>query len=274
VAVPPGVRGPVVDSAEALALTDSGICLSVCQALSFRSGATAVLLFVGTETRSYNLQRQLLLLQYFYGPDVWSRVLFVFRTGSVGGSDGEAGRREAQAVLAQGLASVGGVVDGGHVVGVKWPVVLGRDDSVEVVSGKVRWAAAQCGIPTSSLYQFTFGESLCTRCGATNDERMLAALTQFEAHVALGGPLAKCHPGLKVVPDAGASLGERILTGILGAVVLPVMLPVYLLFGGEDGWDQWRTGSQRVFADAVTGATGYKEVCTHGSCGAPALSQV
>jgi hypothetical protein len=278
-AVPSCNPGPVaeISDSESLALTDSGICLQVCQALSDQAGATALLLFVSTESRSLDLERHLLLLQHFYGASVWSRVLFVFR-----GTEGVEARMLDW--LREGLDAVAHVVPKASVVGARNPLVLAANDTPDVVLGRVLWTLVQAGVPlkgADARLQFSYGESLCSKCGATNDERMLEALTKYEAHVPLRGPLAKCHPevGLVGLPVGKLGLGSRVAVGFAGVYGSIVGVPASLLltpFNPREAVRNYLSVGPALARAAGRGFLGvrYCELCTDPDCMAQAMTEV
>jgi serine/threonine protein kinase len=233
-------------SAADIAMSDPGICLGVCQAMTEPSpteGATALLLFFDSKRHDTTLNKQLVLLQHFFGDEVWNRLLFVRQSESCT----ERERAHAAAVVSSAMASLSERL--GRVVGptdgrVYYPVLLGKKDSCDVVLGKVRWALYRQSIPTNERLGFTFAPSSCRKCGATADRRMLAALR--ECGVEVNDALGKCHEKM-MKKKSGDSVPETVgsvlcspfalvvgpVTGVLGAVSggepVPLMLQGFML---------------------------------------------
>jgi hypothetical protein len=196
------------------------------------NGATALLLFFDSTRHDTTLNKQLVLLQHFFGDAVWDRLLFVCRSESCT----ERERSHAVVVVSSAMASLSERL--GRVVGptggrVYYPVLLAKADSCDVVLGKVRWALYRQSISTSVRLGFTFAPSSCRKCGATADPRMLGALR--ECGVEVNDALGKCHGRMKVV-TSGDSVGELVGSVLFSPVALvlgPALGVLSAVLGGD-----------------------------------------
>jgi hypothetical protein len=225
-----------------LEFKDSSICAALAGFLSREDlpmrGVTAILLFVGNSTREdTTLARQMLVLQLSFGPEVWRRVVFVFRASSESGDTVVDVARCSEIVrtLLEKITRGSGAFDPDRAV---CPVVLSRTDTSKDVMRKVLWALEANQVLHTSRALLTYGATTCKKCGATHDKHMVEALARC-GEVAMQAAVRKCHPGFK---QATLDVGSRAVAGVHFGGLGAATLPVYVL-SGFLGWllsDSWR----------------------------------
>lgn len=231
-----------VRSAVDLNLTDSSICASVAQALARDDlplrGVTAILLFVGNPTREdTTLARQMLVLQLSFGPEVWRRVVFVFKAVSERGDTMDDVARCSDIVrpLLVKITRSSAAFDATKPL---FPVVLTATDTPVDVMKKVLWALDANLVSATSRAVLTYGATTCKKCGATNDKFMVKALASYGERT-MEAAVGKCHPRFD---RANLDVSSRVVNGVLFGLLGPATVPVHLLGGflGWLVWDSWR----------------------------------
>jgi hypothetical protein len=274
-----------VRSADQFKLTDPGICLEVCHEIARPElgGATALLFFVSSHDKCDEvLKRQLLMLQHFFGDNVWNRIVFMFRESSDGAATMpvEHYRSKYRSIVYDGLEAVR--AETGRDFALRrlhqfYPCIVGKSDSPADLLGKIRWAMRQSGIDVSGpRLTFTYAPTSCTRCSCSNDVRMLSALQKFG--VTVGGSFGMCHPGFKEVPVMATRREQRAAIAHVGVRVVGRSLmfsfgmpfiPFSGLVGGALELHRLANSpdTRPVFDAAMRGIKSYRTVCAVESCG-------